>query len=63
MKKKLLVIMMLLVTAIQLVACGDIITPTCKEDGCDDTDIYEEGYCEYHYYENIVGNAIEDILK
>ena len=40
---------------LQLTACS---FNTCKESGCDD-EIYEDGYCKYHYYIH----AGEDILK
>lgn len=40
-----------------LTACS--FEKTCKEAGCNETSIYKDGYCKYHYYIN----TGEDILK
>ncbi len=45
---------------LQLTACS--ITNTCKESGCDD-EIYEEGYCKYHYYLKAGSDIIKDIVN
>lgn len=55
MKKKAFSVLVALGIVLQLTACS---LNTCKESGCDD-EIYEDGYCKYHYYLN----AGEDILK
>lgn len=57
MKKKLLAVLFVTVMVLQLVACS--LEKTCKASGCDETEIYQDGYCKYHYYMN----AGEDFLK
>ena len=32
----------------------------CKAEGCDETDLYDDGYCKYHYYKNFGQNAIDE---
>lgn len=58
MKKKLTAIIMLL--AIMLSACS--FTPTCKANGCD-SDIYQDGYCKYHYYLKNGEDTLKDIIN
>lgn len=55
MKKRVFTTLLAFGMVLQLTACS---FNTCKESGCDD-EIYEEGYCKYHYYIH----AGEDILK
>ena len=57
MKKRLIAALLVTIMALQFAACS--FEPTCKASGCDETDIYKDGYCKYHYYMN----AGEDILK
>lgn len=57
MKTKIIVALLVMVMALQFAACS--LEPTCKASGCDETEIYEEGYCRYHYFKN----AGEDLLK
>ena len=57
MKKRIIALLFLAVMGLQLAACS--LEPTCKASGCDETDIYKDGYCKYHYYKN----AGEDFLK
>lgn len=59
MRKKIFVVLMALATAAQLTACSK----TCKADGCSSKDIYEDGYCRLHYYENVGGNILKDIFN
>ena len=59
MKKKLVAVLMVVAVMSQLVACS----LGCKADGCDEKEIYEDGYCKYHYYLNVGENAIKDILN
>ena len=35
---------------------------TCKESGCDD-EVYEDGYCKYHYYINAGSDILRDIIN
>ena len=35
----------------------------CKEAGCTETVIYQEGYCKFHYYTNVGETAIKDFLN
>lgn len=57
MKKKFLAALFVVIMALQLMACS--LRPTCKESGCDETEIYKDGYCNYHYFVH----ASEDVLK
>ncbi len=60
MKKKVLSMFIGLGIVLLLTACS--ITNTCKESGCDD-EIYEEGYCKYHYYLNAGNEFLKDIIN
>ena len=60
MKRKISVLI-LVAMACQMAACS--IQPTCRADGCNETEIYEEGYCKYHYYENVGENILKDIFN
>ena len=51
MKKKIFAFLMLGVMAFQLTACS--LSPECKEDGCHETEIYDDGYCKKHYFQNV----------
>ena len=59
MKKKLAVLLM----AVCMLSGCDMIDKTCKAAGCEETSIYEDGYCKTHYYINVGGNIIKDIFK
>lgn len=59
MKKKVLCLFMALMAVLQLTACG---SNTCKESGCDD-EVYEEGYCKYHYYLKTGSDTLKDIIN
>ncbi len=41
---------------------GSLFSKTCREEGCEETDIYEDGYCKYHYYKSIGQNVLENEL-
>lgn len=60
MKKKIATVLFIGMAAVQLTAC---IAFTCKEQGCDETDIYEDGYCKYHYGINAGEEALKDIIN
>lgn len=57
MKKRITAVLFVTIMALQLAACS--LEPTCKASDCNETDIYKDGYCKYHYYTN----AGEDLLK
>lgn len=59
-KKKVLGLGMVVVFVLSLTACG---AKTCKVKGCQETTIYDDGYCRYHYYENLGSNIMKDILN
>ncbi len=59
MRRKIMVLMMVVLVAVQLTACSK----TCKADGCNEKEIYEDGYCRLHYYENVGGNLLQDIIN
>lgn len=56
MKKRIITLLLIGLMGVQLTACSE---PTCKADDCEETEIYEDGYCRYHYYLK----SGEDILK
>ena len=60
MKKKVLCIAIFLVIFVGLTACGE---KTCKVNGCGESEIYEDGYCRYHYYENVGSNFLKDLIN
>ncbi len=62
MYKKTGIFFLLMLTALQISACG---SKNCKAKDCD-SEIYQDGYCKYHYYINQAENAVdavEDGLK
>lgn len=61
MKKKIVMLFMIAIVALQLGACS--FEPHCKESGCEETNIYEEGYCKYHYYIKTGEELIKDIIN
>lgn len=63
MKKKFLALLLMTVMALQLGACSFNFEPTCKESGCEETDIYEEGYCKYHYLMKAGENVLKDFIN
>lgn len=56
--KRVLILTMILLVMAQLTACGR----TCKADGCSEKEIYEDGYCRLHYYENVGQNILNDLF-
>ena len=60
-KKKIAAVFLLIIMTFQLAACS--LQMTCKVDGCDETDIYEDGYCKYHYYKRAGENLLKDIFN
>lgn len=61
MKKKMKFLILLVAALVQLTACS--MEPTCKVAGCDETEIYEDGYCKYHYYEKVGDTIMKDIFN
>lgn len=61
MKKKIMALVTVTIMALQLVACS--LEPTCKASGCDETNLYQDGYCKYHYYMNAGESMIKDIVN
>ena len=59
MKKRVLGVFVALITVLQLMACSP---NACKESGCDD-EVYEDGYCKYHYYLKAGSDIIKDIVN
>lgn len=43
-----------------LTGCGQ---EHCKYPGCTETDIYEDGYCKYHYYKEAGDNTLKHIIN
>lgn len=61
MKKKFITVLIMAVMACQLAACS--FEPTCKVSGCGEAEIYKEGYCKYHYYQNVGEGIIKDFIN
>ena len=62
MKKKLLTVLLVsALVCISMTACS--FERTCKESGCDETELYKDDYCKYHYYINAGEDAIKDIVN
>lgn len=59
MKVKIVALCMVLLLSGTLAGCG---AKTCKVGGCNDTEIYEDGYCRFHYYENVGENILQDLF-
>lgn len=57
-KRKLIVVTLLL--SIMLSACS--FQQTCKVSDCDD-EIYQDGYCKYHYYLKNGEDTLKDIIN
>lgn len=58
-KRGICVLCAVLLLVLQLAACGLI---NCKESGCDE-EIYEDGYCKYHYYLEAGSDILKDIIN
>lgn len=54
--KKLFVLLLTVVMALSITACSK----TCKESGCSEK-VYEDGYCELHYYTHALEDALGDL--
>lgn len=62
MKKKMWVLGLLMLILCETVACS-MPQKTCKQSGCDETDIYKDGCCKYHYYLHSGEDIIKDIVN
>ena len=60
MKKR--VLTLLLIVICMLSGCG-VFEKTCKADGCEETTIYEDGYCKTHYYVNVGDTLLKEIFN
>lgn len=62
MRKGLITLILVGVTALcSLTACS--LQQTCKASGCDETNIYMDGYCKYHYYLTTGEDALKDLIN
>ena len=62
MKKKLTTLLVIGALVISsLTACS--LDKTCKYDGCDETEIYKDGYCKYHYAITFGDNALKEFVN
>ncbi|MCQ2535531.1 MAG: hypothetical protein MJ110_01020 [Lachnospiraceae bacterium] len=55
--------MILLMTSSFFVGCGINFDQTCKMSDCEETNIYEDGYCKYHYYQNVGDTIVKDFFN
>lgn len=60
MKKKIMAVFSIILTAAMLTACAPF---TCREQGCNETEIYKDGYCKYHYGLNAGENMLKDLIN
>lgn len=60
MKKKLLAAVLI---AVCMVSGCAILEPTCRFEECEETVIYEDGYCKTHYYMNVGDNLLKDLFN
>lgn len=70
MKRKVFVVAMVALLGAQLTACTNPLQLTCKEPGCDETNINDDGYCNVHSIEHAwedtkdsINDTIEDKAK
>lgn len=56
--KKLGLLVLAMSLLLTLGACGVVV---CKESGCND-EVYQDGYCKYHYTINAVDSAAKDVF-
>lgn len=61
MKRKLTILLFVLTMAMSMTACS--FNMSCKAPGCDETELYEDGFCKYHYYMNAGEGVIKDIIN
>lgn len=61
MKKRITAVLLVTFIALQLVACS--LEQTCKASGCDETEIYQDGYCKYHYYMNTGEDFLKELIN
>jgi len=54
-------LLLLLTVILALTACGS--PPTCKYDNCEETELYKDGYCKYHYYISAGESIVKDIVN
>ena len=60
MKKLILVVLM---TAVCLLPGCDMLEKTCRAEGCEETNLYDEGYCKKHYYINVGDNLLKEVFN
>lgn len=60
-KKRIMTVFFVMMMLLQLSACS--LQISCKADGCNETDIYEDGYCRYHYYLRAGENLLKEIIN
>lgn len=64
MKKNLVTIILAVAMMFSLCACSiELPEPTCKYDSCEETELYEEGYCKYHYYISVGDTILKDLFN
>lgn len=37
--------------------------PTCKSEGCEELELYQEGYCKYHYYLSVGDTILKELVN
>ena len=61
MKRKFTILLFALAMAMSMTACS--FNMTCKVSGCNETELYEDGYCKYHYYRDAGEGLLKDIIN
>lgn len=60
MTKKLIIVAMVSVMGLSSITGCSLLTKTCKEPGCEETEIYKDGYCKYHYEKHMLGDMVDE---
>ena len=62
MRKKLLALLLITALAgLSMIGCS--FEKTCKESGCEETELYKDDYCKYHYFKNSGEDIIKDVIN
>lgn len=56
-----LICIALLVCLMGLTACS--FEKTCKATDCEEVNLYQDGYCKYHYYINLGEDTLKSIVN
>lgn len=58
--KKFAISTLIIIMSFTAVTGCSFFTKTCKESGCEETEIYKDGYCKYHYEKHLLGDVVDE---